>query len=631
MTPSLLHLYITEAMQFTDFWIGKIQADNLPEAVDASGLIKYLAVFTSDEQCFHIMFQWHATTLKRTSDWWFPRPELFKLIRAKVIKKGRLTDTLMHCLELLDTSEKKSVTVAEDRVNIQIDILMHGGPEPLVSRRDPLGVLVLEYLSGIRSTRQREYWSAFIEHCLIAGEGSAPTQKWWKRAKELVNRIDPEYFITRLKDWISFCQGQLMAVHAGRRHSFTDYNIEYLSAINHNMLKAFIWCSAIPGNKALLEQLETYASWAYRKKGPNGPLSAKTGTACLYAFTFLPFKEALSRIARFRGVVRNGTTLKSVDRILHDLAQQNDIPLHELEEFIVPDFGVDQQGILRMPFGDITGVYILQDSGKSALSWERDGQQIKVAARSRNTALKEFRKLTRYIDATLKSSCVRLERSFLRQHPWTYTHWKSCYLEHPLIRKLTVRLIWNFHTNGTQTACFYHDGHFVDYKGKPVNVDADTQVTLWHPMNEPAKTVKAWRTFLSALEVDQPFEQVNRQTYTPTQEELADGFFSSRFACQVLNRQKFRNIISQRGWTLRQHAPNNWSYVPHIALAEWDIRVNFFADRKEEDTVVTDLLNFYREGEPLALEDVPPVIFSEMIRDVSLFVTTAGTTELHNR
>jgi hypothetical protein len=618
-------------MQFTDFWIGKIQADNLPEAIDAAGLIKYLSVFTSDEQCFHTIFQWQETTLKRTSEWWFPRHELFKLIQSKINKKGRLTETLMHCLVLLDTSEKKSVTVGEDRVNIQIDILMHGGPEQLVSRRDALGVLVIEYLSNIKSTRQKEYWTSFIDHCLNAGEGNVPTRKWWKRAKELVNRIDADYFIVRLRDWISFCQGQLMAIHAGRKHSFTDYNIDFLSAINHNMLKAFIWCSAIPDNKALLDLLDTYVPWAYKKKGSAGPLSTKTGTACIYAYTFLPFSEALSRIARFRMQVKRGATLKSIDKILHTFAVQQDISPYELEEYIVPDYGLDQQGILRVPVGELTGVYSLQDSGKSALSLEKNGESLRSAPAAHRAALKEFKKLAREIDDTLSASSMRLERSFLRQHPWSFNHWKIFYLDHPLIRILTTRLIWKFNTNGQLATGYYLDGHIIDYKGKPVVVDADTQVTLWHPMNEPVKTVKAWRSFLLEHHIEQPFEQVNRKTYTPTRDELADGFYSSRFACQVLNRQKFKHVIAERGWTLRHKTLHNWSYVPHIALAGWDIRVNFFADRKEEDTVVTDLLNFYREGEPLPLCEVPPVIFSEMIRDVSLFVASAGTTELYNR
>ena len=630
-TPSLLYLYIVEAMQFTDFWIGKIQADNLPEAIDAAGLIKYLSVFTSDEQCFHIIFQWHETTLRRTNDWWFPRQELFKLIQSKVNKKGRLTDTLMHCLELLDTSERKSITIAEDRVNIQIDILMHGGPEQLVSRRDPLGILVVEFLSNIRSTRQQEYWTSFVEHCLNAGDGNAPTQKWWNKARYMVNKIDPDYFITRMKDWISFCQGQMMSIHAGRKHSFVDYNISYLSAINHNMLKAFIWCCAIPENKTLMDLLEAYAPWAYKKKGDAGPLSAKTGTACIYAFTCLPFREALSRTAHLRNLVKHTATLKSIDRILQGLAQKHSVALHELEEYMVPDFGLDQHGRLRIPVGELTGVYTLPESGKSALSWEKDGKTFGTGPATQSTALKEFKRLAKEIDEALSANCMRLERSFLRQHPWQYAHWKAFYLEHPLMRTLVRRLIWKFHTDGQDFIGYCLEGHIIDHHGKPLTITDDTLVSLWHPMNEAVKTVKAWRVFLSQHHVDQPFEQVNREVYMPNREELADCFYSSRFACHVLNRQQFKQAITKRGWTLRQKAEHNWSYVPHITLADWDIRVNFFADTKEEDRVVTDMLNFYKEGEPLPLSDVPPVIFSEMMRDISLFVATADTTELHKR
>lgn len=617
-------------MQFTDFWIGKIQADKLPEALDTAGLIKYLSVYTSDEQCFHIIFQWHETTLKRSNDWWFPKQELLNIIQAKIRKKG-LTDTLRFCLELLDTSEKRTVTVAADKVNIQIDILLHGGPELLISRRDPLGIIIIEFLSNIKSVRQKEYWISFIDHCLNAGESSAPNRKWWKRAKELVGRINTEHFIMKLKDWISFSQGMLVTCHQESQHSFTDYQVDFLSAINHNLLKALIWCSAIPDNKVLLDVLEPYAMWAYKKKDGTALLSAKTGTACIYAFTFLPFRDALSRISRFRAMIRHSGILKSIDKILHELAEEHDIPLYELAEYIVPDFGLNNEGTIRMPLGkDLTGIYTISPTGKSSVSWERDGIPAKGPAIWYMPG-QEFKRLAKEIDKTLAANSTRIERTFMRMSPWSYNHWKTYYLDHPLIKILTTRLIWSFNTNGTYTTGYFLDGRIVDYKGKPLTITEQTSVSLWHPMNEPAKVVNAWRNFLADHQVDQPFKQVNRETFSPNTEELTDGFYSSRFASQVLNKQKFKSVITQRGWTLRQKALHNWAYIPYKMLTDWNIRVNFFADRKEEETVLTDMINFYKEGEPLALRDVPAVIFSEMIRDISYFVSTADTTELHNR
>jgi hypothetical protein len=616
-------------MQFSDFWIGKIQSDKLPEAIDAAGLIKYLSIYTSDEQCFHIIFQWHETTLKRPGDWWFPRHELLKVIQAKINKKG-LTDTLRLCLELLDTSEKKSVTAAVDKVNIEIDILLRGGPELLISRRDPLGILIIAFLSNIKSVRQQQYWTAFIKHCLTAGDAAIPNPKWWEKAKELVGRLNADHFIMKLQDWISFSQAQLISAHQEKGRHFSDYHIDFLSPINHNMLKALIWCCAIPDNKVLPDMLESYVPWAYKKKG-TGPLSARTGTACIYAFTFLPCKEALRRIIRFRALIRHAGTLKTVDKILHDVAGEHAIPLHELEEYVVPDFGLDKGGTLRVQAGDLTGIYTLHNTGKSDLYWEKDGQRLKSVRQQQTPAVKALKQLAREIDDTLSGSSARLERSFLRLHPWSYSHWKTYYLEHPLLKILTTRLLWNFQTNGTDITAFYLDGQLVDHKGKAIKVTEDTTVSLWHPINAPVKIVRAWRNFLAAHQVDQPFDQVNRVIYAPTAEELADGFFSSRFAAQVLNSRKFKTVIRQRGWTLRQKAVQNWSYMPHMALTDWDIRVNFFADRQQEDTVVTDMINFYKEGEPLPLRQVPPVVFSEMIRDVSFFVTAAGSTELHNR
>lgn len=617
-------------MQFTDFWIGKIQADNLPEALDTTGLVKYLSVYTSDEQCFQLLFQWHETTLKRTSEWWFPRQEIFNILQEKISKKG-LTHTLQLCLELIDTSEKRSISAAADKVNIQIDILLRGGPDQLISRRDLLGITVIEFLSNIRSTRQKESWTAFIDHCLNAGDGAAPNPKWWKRANELVGRINAEHFVMKLKDWLLFAQGLLRRTLSGVANNFVDYQIDFLSAINHNLLKAVIWCAAIPNNKELFDIVDQYAFWAFTRKRGGTPLSVKTGTACVYAFSHLPFPEAIARISKYRALIRHAGALRSIDKILHDLAESNNIPPYELEEYIVPDYGLGNDGSLRKPVGPgLMAIYTLNNTGKSSIRWELDGQPVKAPVPA-FTPGRDFKRLAKQIDGALVVNSARIERAFMRMTPWPYNHWKTCYVDHPLMKVLSTRLIWNFITKGVKTSGYLLDGRLVDVKGKSLKVAQDTTVTLWHPMKESATTIKSWETFLRQHNISQPFKQVDREIFTPNNEELADGFFSQRFASLVLNRQKFKSVISQRGWNLRDKAVHNWAYIPYIMLSDWDIRVNFFADRKADETVVTDMINFYKEGVLLPLKQVPAVIFSETIRDISYFVRTASSTELHNR
>lgn len=616
-------------MQFTDFWIGKIQSDRLPEAIDAAGLIKYLSVYTSDEQCFHILFQWQETTLKRDNDWWFPRQELFKLIQYKINKRG-LTDVLRMCLDLLDTSEKQEVTVAADRVNIQIDILLHGGPALLISRRDPLGILLIDFLANIKSQRQKLYWTAFIEHCLNAGDNVIPGKKWWAKAKELASPIPADHFLMKLQDWIVFAQRLLINAHREPRPAYDGYQVEFLSAINHNLLKAFIWSAAIPDNKVLLDMLEAYIPWAYKRKGYAGPVSAKTGTACLYAFSFLPFREAIDRIIRFRKLVGHTGTLRSIDRILQNLAKEHDITPFELEEYTIPDYDLDEEGHLHVQLGDLTGVYTLDNAGRSTVHWERDGRRLKNM-QIQTPAVKAFKKLTREIDHTLAASLVRLERSFLRQVPWPIAHWRTYYLEHPLVRTLSTRLIWSFETEGQRISGYCLNGQLVDHKGKRIKLTNATTVTLWHPMHENARNIKAWSNFIAEHQIEQPFEQVKRQIYKPTVSELEDGFYSTRFALQVLNEHTFKSLLHQRGWTLTPDLGRGWTFIPHTVLKDWHIRVNFFADRKEDDTVVTDVLNFYKEGEPLLLRYVPSVVFSEIVRDINFFISKAGTAEIHNR
>lgn len=617
-------------MQFSDFWIGKIQTDKLPEAIDSAGLLKYLTLYTSDEQCFHIIYQWHETSLKRIHEWWFPRQELLKVIQGKINKKG-LSGTLRLCLELLDTSEKKSVTVAADRINIQIDILIHGGPELLISRRDPLGLIIIDFISRIKSVKQKEHWTTFLEHCLSTGDSNTPAPTWWKKAKELTARINHTHFISKLQDWISFAQALLIAGHK-EQEGFTDYHIDFLSAINHNLLKTLIWCIPLANHPPLYSLLDNYIPWAYKRKGATGPLSAKTGTACLYTFTSLPFQEAFNRIVSHRKIVRHAGILKTINNILHDLADKHHISFNELEELIVPDFGLDEKGVWRCQLGDYTAIYTVGLPGVAVLSWEKEGiVQQKAPSAKHSIILKEFKQQIGEIDKHLHIQKDKLERAYLRLHPWSYTHWETCYLRHPLLNVLTTKLIWVFSTSaGNTTGCFLN-GQIVDYHDNPITISSNTQVTLWHPINTRTTIINAWRNFLHRHQIPAPFEQVNREVYTFHKKELTDEFHSDRFSSLTLNREKFLSILSQRGWLSIQNLKRPWSFLPHLEIKESEIRVNFFVEKKEDGTILTDVINFYKEGQPLLLTDVPPLIYSEIIKDIRLFVTTAGTTEMHNK
>jgi hypothetical protein len=248
-------------------------------------------------------------------------------------------------------------------------------------------------------------------------------------------------------------------------------------------------------------------------------------------------------------------------------------------------------------------------------------------------ALAAARGLRKEIEGTLSGQAARIERLYLANRAIPFEDWRRHYLEHPLLSALVQRLIWCFTLAGTSTVGLPLGGTIEDIAGRRPVAGPDSTVTLWHPLTEQADTVLAWRQRLATLGVIQPFKQAHREIYLLTDAERQTNLYSNRFAAHLLRQHQFKALCDQRGW--RYHLMGAWDshntptrFLPHHGLA-----VEFWVNMVESETtaasiyqlIATDQVRFIGAGGgQMALADVPPRLFSELMRDVDLFVGVAS-------
>lgn len=123
-----------------------------------------------------------------------------------------------------------------------------------------------------------------------------------------------------------------------------------------------------------------------------------------------------------------------------------------------------------------------------------------------------------------------------------------------------------------------------------------------------------WQERLFKKALRQPFKQVFRELYTLTAEEKASGPVSRRYdGHQVRSRQALA-LLGARGWAASRESGaaskefRRHGYVARVALLP-----------------AIDGVCFTRpgEGKPVSLDSVPPVVFSETMRDIDLVVSVA--------
>lgn len=168
----------------------------------------------------------------------------------------------------------------------------------------------------------------------------------------------------------------------------------------------------------------------------------------------------------------------------------------------------------------------------------------------------------------------------------------------------------------------------MDVQDRPLDwLAPETRVRLWHPIGFQVETVSAWRRWLESREITQPFKQAHREVYILTDAEQRTGTYSNRFAAHIIGQHQFAALAKQRGWSYSFMGGFDFQSTPTLELPAWDMVAEFWVQPAGElaETGVarylsTDEVRFVRGDAALPLLDVPAPVFTEVMRDVDLFV-----------
>lgn len=501
-------------------------------------------------------------------------------------------------------------------------------------------------------------WADLIDHCRRAS-GGKPSAKWLKTASPLLKAVGRKAFVKRVTAWFGLVDKPRTAAIETWSQWEPDPNLRIID-LHADILKGLVWCCGTDEDKVLARVLTALAVSAYRKVPGLGPRATKIGNACVYALGAMTGMDAVGQLALLKVKVKFRPAQKGIDKGLTAAAERAGVPRDELEEMAVPAYGLTEVGRLLEPMGEFTAQLIVTGTSSTELLWlTGDGKRRKSvpAAVTKDHAdeLKDLKAVAKDIQKMIPAQRERIDGLFLHRKRWPFVTWRERYLDHPLVGTLARRIIWRFTTGKSTAEGIFLDGDLVGGDDCPLaGLGDETTVELWHPIDRPVDEVLAWRAWLERHEVAQPFKQAHREVYLLTDAERRTGVYSNRYAAHIVRQHQFNALCAVRGWrnTLKllvdDEFPPAW-----IDLPAWGLRAEFWTDGAGDDYGVdtnetgtfhylaTDQVRFYREdetmhrahayggrfggaGDPLPVEDVPPLVFSEVMRDADLFVGVAS-------
>jgi hypothetical protein len=518
-------------------------------------------------------------------------------------------------------------------------------PSLMLDKGDAWADRAMQDFQAMKPEEQNS-WNQLLLHASSASAArpAKPSPKWLKPAQELMEPIGQKEFSARVRMWFPLVRERGNHRCTTSDENPVDINL-HITEYNADMLKGIVWCCVGMDDSELGRSIGELARVCSQNIRGFGPRSIKVVNACLIALGSMPGEEPVILLSGLLHKVKHRTIQKQIEKTLNAVAKKRGISTHDLEEMAVASFGMEEPGLLRQPMGDYTALLRITDGNSTEIRWLKpDGKEQKSVPaeikRDFPEELKELKKAGKDIQNLLPLHRHRLEASYLRDQRWDFSKWRELYLDHPLMATMVRRLIWQFEKGERTALGAWLDGHLVDINNAPVDwLDHDTQVSLWHPIGYDVDTVLQWREWLERHEIQQPFKQAHREVYILTDAERQTEIYSNRFAAHIIRQHQFGKLCQQRNWRFALRVIHDQpDSIPTLLLPEWNLAAEFWVDaiegidRGAESSeagvyliIMTEQVRFLDEaGEPVRLVDVPPLVFSEVLRDADLFVSVCS-------
>jgi hypothetical protein len=351
------------------------------------------------------------------------------------------------------------------------------------------------------------------------------------------------------------------------------------------------------------------------------PLSADIQKDALHRYEFI---QSFLKESKSFGAQRRASESKAAQIALDNLARtagysdalrfswgMETRKIKEIERYFTPHSA-----------GEVQVSVVIDENGIASLALEKNGNQLASvpSALKKDAYIAECKDVVSSLKAQQKRAKENLERSMVNRDIFEYGEIKTL-LGHPVLAPLLRRLVF---VSTAESGAVNADTK----AGFPDALSAlqdNTKVRIAHPYD--LYTGKTWLNFQhSAFEqkLVQPFKQIFRELYLINEDEKAEKTISRRYAGHQVQPHKTVALLKSRGWTVDYEEGLQRVYYKENIIAALYAKADWFSPADTESPTLETVQFFDRKkSKPADLESIPPVIFSEVMRDIDLVVSVA--------
>lgn len=282
------------------------------------------------------------------------------------------------------------------------------------------------------------------------------------------------------------------------------------------------------------------------------------------------------------------------------------------------------KGPVTVEAGDVAVSLRIDDFGKPEITITNQGKPIKAVPVSlkKETSVVELQARKREIERQVSRMRQSLEQAMCRGDQFTGAELRTL-MGHPVLAPMLRSLVFlgdglaGYPVEGG-AALESHDG-----TSRPVPETAALVVAHPHDLLQTGAWPQ-WQRGCFLRERIQPFKQVFRELYVRTESETPDGCHSRRYDGHQVQPKQALALLGSRGWVVHPEEGVRRTFHDEGLTAWIEFFEGYFTPAEVEGLTI-ESVGFAQRGDwkRLPLEQVPPRVFSEVMRDLDLVVSVA--------
>lgn len=363
---------------------------------------------------------------------------------------------------------------------------------------------------------------------------------------------------------------------------------------------------------------------------------AKFALECLCASDEL---VALSEISEISYLVQLGSLHKRAREIMERLARQRGLTTDELEDRIVPDCGLTDEGTRVFDYGTRTFRFrlLIHDLKPAVMDAEGNKYEMLPAPEPRDDAhladiaMADWHLVSEIVQSIVDAQTIRLEQAMINDRRWKRSDFDEFLLKHPIMQHLIKLIVWaSYDADGKMIGTFRvaDDNTFADERDAATTLPGCTAVGIVHPCMLQAETRGHWGEVFSDYEIVTLFSQLGRPVFALEYDESMKKTIERAFPHKTAG-SAFGRALERMSWVQGTGSDvAEGAYTRHFHAYDLTAVINVspgIQGRGVGQEVVCILYflkgirstDLHLESQRIALCFIAPQLISEALRDLT--------------